>query len=200
MFFLPSYFDAIRDDTLKHGLMALTVYHAILDCQKHSETIITELYKYFRTHMHAFIKGEIEAIQRSDPGATIDGVLCGIPALRDIQMYLEYYGLCLRYFPLVRTEIPESHNKYIKKEMMKGLVRQAAHHQALIHEKSKYFINLLFSGMEFGTHNSLMSRKQLVQTIKRECAILSGELFDPALLDLQYTMKRYARRFFRKLV
>ena len=200
MFFLPSYFDTIRDDGLKHGLMALTVFHAILDCQRHPKTKVAQLYKYFRLHMHSFIKAEIKEIQKSEPGATIENFLCGIPALRDIQMYLEFYGLCFQYFPLVRTEIPEAHNKYIKKEMMNGLVRQSAHHQALINEKSKYFINLLFSGMEFGPGNNLMSRKHVVEMIKRDCRILAGQLFDPSLLDLQYTLKRYGRRFFSMFV
>ena len=83
--------------------------------------------------------------------------------------------------------------------MKKGLVRQCAHHQALINEKSKQFVNLLFTGMHFGNTHELIDRKNLVEMIKKECQTLAGTLFDPSLLDLQVAMKKYAKNFTSKL-
>lgn len=195
LFFLPSYLDALRDDRLKHGLLALTVYHSLLDCQDQPHTVVTRLYKYFRYHMHHFINAEILAKQQSNPGRSMENIIQGTPAIRDIQMFLEFYGLCFKYFPLVRTEIPEAHNRYIKREMMEGLVRQAAHHSGLINEKSRMFVNMLFSGLQFGHGVDLTSRKNIIAMIKRECKELAGELFDPSVLNLHESLKNYARCF-----
>ena len=145
--------------------------------------------------MHQFIKCEIDVKQRANPGRTTENILQGVPAIRDIQMFVEFYGMCLKYFPLVRTEIPEAHNKYIKKEMMRGLVTQASAHAGLINEKAKYLIDMLFSGWHFGIGVNLSSRKKLENMIKRECSNLAGQLFDPALLDLQQSLRKYGKNF-----
>ena len=131
MYFLPNYLDAFDDPGLKHGLLALTVYHALLDCQDQPPELTTRLYNYFRYHTHEFIKAEIHEKQQANPTRSMQNIIQDVPAIRDIQMFIEMYGLCFQYFPLVRTEIPEAHNKYIKKEMMNGLVRQASGHSAI---------------------------------------------------------------------
>lgn len=195
IYFLPNYLDTLRDEGLKHGLLSLTVYHALLDSQDQPPEVVEQLYKYFRYHVHGFIKSEINAKQQSNPGRSVENVLQSSPMIRDIQMFVEFYGMCLGYFPLVRTEIPEAHNKYIKKEMMQGLVRQASAHAGLINEKSKYFIDMLFSGLHFGLDVDLNSRDKLLIMIKRECANLAGELFDPALLDLEQSIRKYGKCF-----
>ena len=132
-----------------------------------------------------------------DNSNTVEFCLQECPAIRDVLMFVEMYGLCFQYFPLVRTEIPEAHNKYIKREMKKGLVRQCAHHQGIINESATKFVNLLFSGYQFGNGISITNRTDLIDTIKREADHLAETLFDPSLLDLQHAMKKYAINFGR---
>ena len=67
--------------------------------------------------MIKFFWSEIAAKQKIDVTRPVEHILQSCPAIRDIQMFLEMYGLCFQYFPLVRTEIPEAHNKYIKQQM-----------------------------------------------------------------------------------
>ena len=142
----------------------------------------------------------MDAKIKADDSKTVQFCLQECPAIRDVLMFIEMYGLCFQYFPLVRTEIPEAHNKYIKREMKKGLVRQCSHHQAIINRSAKTCVNLVFSRMTFGNFNSIMRQNDLVDTINRECANLAGTLFDPSLLDLQQAMKKYAINFGRLFV
>ena len=140
---------------------------------------------------------ELNARRNYDPGLTMGKMLRSCPAIRDLQMYLEMFGMCFRYFPLVRTEIQEAHNKYIKKEMKKGLVTSCAHHQALINEQTKNFVSLLFSGLQIRQSNALANREKIIQMINREFVELKTKLMDPDLLNLHSAIQKYAKNFGR---
>lgn len=57
LFFLPTYADSLKDCGLKHGLMALTVFHSLLNCQEFSnESDIDDIYEYFRKHWNIFLQ------------------------------------------------------------------------------------------------------------------------------------------------
>lgn len=55
----------------------------------------------------------------------------------------------------------------------------------------------MFTGLQYGIGVDITSRQKLLAMIKRESRQLAGELFDPALLDLQHSIKKYCKNFSR---
>lgn len=130
---------------------------------------------------------------------TLFGWLVPYAVIRDILMYIEFYALCLQYFPAYRTEIPEAWNKSIKKQMKLGLVDAISHIHALKNEKLEEFITYLFAGINYGvigqTGRDLASEVDLSNLLFRNRFLTNSPELATNLMDLQYLTKQYAPQF-----
>lgn len=116
-------------------------------------------------------------------------------------MYMEFYCLCLQFFPLYRTEIPEAWNKSIKLQMKLGLVDGKSHIQALKNEKLDQFIGYLFAGMNYITigqpGRDIGNPRELANLLIRERYLTEHSDIATSLMELQYLTKQYAPKFRR---
>ena len=111
-----------------------------------------------------------------------------VPCLRDIQMFIEFFGFNTEFFPICRTEVAESHNKYIKTEILQGLTRQSAHQSAIKNEQFRLLIEMLCSGMLFGPNHissSLTCNEIIEEIIKVSRDIPSYIEFDNNSLNFK---------------